>query len=365
MRKIMRQNQTAELARWRLEECQRIRQYQDQGYLVISTQREFPVPCLYDLPQIQYQGMSNYQCPWGTVEELSYRYYALHLDGHDRAELPPQIARWLDKPIEIAVVTVDAAKRQATVQVAEGGTEVLLTDVPVWESPWALLDRINETLRDQGLAIVCQHLEIDEAEDNDNLWLPGMVPTVHNDHTAVPLTGYAHDGNFLVYLGAVGNKTSLKSIWASAVGNGSRKKSRLYLSLGSSVSYPVQGSEYHSPLWAPLPDQNAYHLTLLSRAATEANVQDGVGITYLPIWDSDGDPQTTARKLLVERLDAALPIPVLPEWADALWDAAEDQRWLAEMATGGDCRAGYRLTINVEAWIKLIQEMVEQETLTF
>jgi len=358
--------QDVEMASWKLDDFRQIRRYQDDGYLVFSTGREFPIPCLYDISNLEYE-YGNYKCSWGTIRRRG-GFFVLPVDGN-KAALPPEIARWVGKTLQFAVVTVSATNRQATVRVEENGTEVLLTDVPTWESPWSLLSTVNKALRDQGLAIVCQRLEWAEDEDdveNEGLWPPGTsVPMARNDHTAVYLTGYAHDDGILVYLGAVGHKTSLKSIWASAVKGG--QKGRVYLSLDRPVR-TVRLDNYHSPLWAPLPDQNAYHLVLLGRPATDVHVQDGVAITYLLVWDGDNDPHSRAvraKQLLVERLNAALPIPILPEWADVLWKVAAIHHWLAKINTGGDCRAGYRLSINVKAWIDLIQEMVAQETLTF
>jgi hypothetical protein len=358
-------HKNVELSSWKLEEYRQIRRYQDDGYLVLAGGQEFPGPRLYDVPELKYE-YGSHKCPWGTIRKVQGRWYVLSINGNDK-ELPPEIARWVGKTLQLAVVTVDAARRQATVQVEEDGTGVLLTNVATWQSPWSLLDAVNKTLREQGLAIVCRRLEWTEEEEGndipDQLWPPGTeVPRARNDHTAAHLTGYAHDNGILVYLGAVGHKTSLKSIWASAVKGG--KKRRVHLSLGR--YQPTERlSDYHKPLYAPLPDQFAHHLVLLGRAATEAQMEDGVGITYLLVWAGDDDPQASSRRLLVERLNAALPIPILPEWADALWQAAESRRWLAKIATGGDCRAGHRLTINAEIWINLVRELVDQEALTF
>ncbi len=370
MRKKKISQQSVDLPAWKLGEYNEIRRYQQEGYLVLGNGQELPVPYLHDIPGLEYGYGGNYKSPWGTIKWTHARCHILPLANlANGPELPPEIARWVGKTLQFAVVTVSATNRQATVRVEENGTEVLLTDVPTWESPWTLLSMVNKALRDQGLPIVCQRLEWAEDEDdveNEGLWPPGTsVPTARNDHTAVYLTGYAHDDGILIYLGAVGNKTSLKSIWASAVKGG--QKGRVYLSLDRPVR-TVRLDNYHSPLWAPLPDQDAYHLVLLGRPATDVHVQDGVAITYLLVWDGDNDPHSRAvraKQLLVERLNAALPIPILPEWADVLWKVAAVHHWLVKISTGGDCRAGYRLSINVKAWINLIQEMVAQETLTF
>jgi hypothetical protein len=279
---------------WETRELKEARRYQDEGYLVLTSRsNRYPLPYLYDLPNLEHDPQRTYQTPWGVVRHEGVGSYLLSLeDIANGPELPPEVVKWVGKTLQLAVVTVAAARRQATVRVEEDSTEVLLTDVPTWDSPWSLLPAVNKTLREQGLPIVCNHLDWAMGEEENTgyqLWSPGTpVPMARNDHTAVHLTGYAHDDNLAV----------------------------------QTTRLPA----YHSPLWTPLPDQAAHHLALLGRAATEPYVEDGVGITYLLVWDGDDEPQATAKRLLVERLNAALPIPILPEWADALWQAADSRR---------------------------------------
>jgi hypothetical protein len=85
------------------------------------------------------------------------------------------------------------------------------------------------------------------------------------------------------------------------------------------------------------------------------------GVTYLPVFANGNDEwlEAQAAGLLARRLHEALPLPILGEWADALWEAAQEREWLARGHAGGDCRACWRVSLRAD-WAELVEDLLAQ-----
>ncbi len=48
-----------------------------------------------------------------------------------------------------------------------------------------------------------------------------------------------------------------------------------------------------------------------------------------------------AKQMLISSLSDALPIPILEEWQEALWESAQEDNLIGVLLIGGDCKEGY------------------------
>jgi hypothetical protein len=187
---------------------------------------------------------------------------------------------------------------------------------------------------------------------------PDGVPQIRNEHGSAYVTGYAHDdaGN-LIYLGVVGHKTVLKSIRATVQ---ARQRKKLFLQ-GKPV-YPLP--THYSQTWQHLPDFGAYHATLIADPALPGKWQPGEDVIYLLVSEGellDGStPETRARSMLASRLSETLPIPILNEWQESLWEAGQRENLIAGLDIGGDCQEGYLVHLSETGWKELITRLFKE-----
>jgi len=187
---------------------------------------------------------------------------------------------------------------------------------------------------------------------------PDGVPQMRNEHGSAYVTGYAHDeaGN-LVYLGMVGHKTVLESIRATVQ---ARQRKKLFLQ-GRPV-YPL--ASHYSQTWQHLPDYGAYHATLIADPALPGKWQQGDDMVYILLCDGDlierEKPEEHACQMLPSRLSEALPIPVLREWAETLWEAGFEKGLIAELTTGGDSLVCFTVQLAQSVWAELISKFLKE-----
>jgi hypothetical protein len=316
----------------------------------------WPFPYLHDVPGLRRE-YPKYSCAWGDfspVGRSGLGVYAFQPNERGKQELPPGWSEYaLDAPIQPATAVVDPARRWAKVVTEDGGTIATLTDVAFWDSGSLLLDDFRRLLAKQRVPVIVWRVEWQESDERP-LW-NGPTPQIRNDHAAVSLAGCAYDddGN-LVYLSAVGHKTALEAIRASLMGR--HRKGRLYLSTSSS-SVSLNGLDRYEQVWTPLPDFAAHHAVFVARMALKPEPMDSVA--YLLVFDDD---EAQAKRLLIQRLHEALPIPFLDGWADALWNAAQERRWVARFYAGGDCRGVWRVSLQAE-WAELVEALITQGTI--
>ena len=189
------------------------------------------------------------------------------------------------------------------------------------------------------------------------MW-PIGVPQIRNEHGSACITGYAHDeaGN-LVYLGMVGHKTVLESIRATIQ---ARHRKKLFLQGRPVFPLPM----HYSQTWQHLPDYGTYHAALIADPALPGKWQPGEEVIYLLVFEGellDGStPETQARRVLTSRLSETLPIPILDEWHESLWEAGQRENLIVGLETGGDCQEGYQVQLTESVWKEVITRLLKE-----
>jgi hypothetical protein len=332
---------------------------QKQGHILVSGSKPdngqgLPLPYIHDVPGLRRGSYPyDYVCEWGSFK---YEYeLGSYLFTPHNGQVPPDWDCYdLQAPIQPVTAVIDRARRLATVQTPD--REIVLRYVPVGESPYNLLQQVNAALAQGCQPFVAWRLEWISSEV-DRLW-PEGVPQIRNEHGSVYVTGYAHDeaGN-LVYLGMVGHKTVLESIRATIQ---ARQRKKLFLQ-GRPV-YPL--ATHYSQTWQHLPDYGAYHATLIADPALPGKWQLGEEVVYLLVFEGellDGTTQVNqAERKLTSRLSETLPIPILDEWHEFLWEIGQRENLIIRLDTGGDCREGHLVQLTEDVWKEVITRLLKE-----
>ena len=340
------------------ERASKVANRQKQGYILVSGAKPdngqgFPLPYIHDVPGLRRGSYPfDYECEWGCFK-YEYELSAYLFTPHN-GQVPPGWERYdLQTPIQPVTAVIDRGRRLATVKTKD--REIVLRDVPVGESPYNLLQQVNAALAQICQPFVAWRLEWVSSEV-DRLW-PEGVPQIRNEHGSAYVTGYAHDnaGN-LIYLGMVGHKTVLDSIRATIQ---ARQRRKLFLQ-GRPV-YPL--ATHYSQTWQHLPDYGAYHAILIADPALPGKWQPGEEVVYLLVFEGellDGStPETQAQRMLTSRLSETLPIPILDEWHESLWEAGHKDL-IVGLEAGGDCQAGYQIQVKEVIWEEVISRLIKE-----
>lgn len=192
---------------------------------------------------------------------------------------------------------------------------------------------------------------------------------VGNDHVAAECAGLALDGDTVVLMDLVGYKTALKSLWASAVG-GTRKA--FFVFGAEAGTLRVRGGDpsttTYRTFWQPLPEQNAHnlvlcHAQLIAPASHTSGMSDTVTSQPFYVID-DGNPQRPVAARFLALLNEALDLPLLPAWADWLWQAGLEDQLINAIRAGGDVNGAWRVETTSDAWAGLVQGGLVQGALT-
>ena len=144
-----------------------------------------------------------------------------------------------------------------------------------------------------------------------------------------------------------------------------RQRKKLFLQ-GRPV-YPL--ATHYCQTWQHLPDYGAYHATLIADPGLPGKWQSGEDVVYILVFEGDlteGEiPEEHACQMLPSRLSEALPIPVLREWAETLWEAGVGQDLIAKLTTGGDSLAGFQIRISDMVWVYLPSRLLKEGKLEF
>ena len=178
-----------------------------------------------------------------------------------------------------------------------------------------------------------------------------------NDQVSVPLVGYVLDPetNEVVYLHIAGHKTALRSIWGALSNGGSQTVS---ISGGGHHHFACSSHNYSTFSETVDPDTNLYRLIVADRRATD---QEAEGRAYLVIPRSETDLDLGT--VLAARLNALLPIPVLPEWGKTLRRRGiADDKLLTPCLYGGDVEKAFLIT--EDGWIELVEELIQNGELS-
>ncbi|OGO62761.1 MAG: hypothetical protein A2Z45_10930 [Chloroflexi bacterium RBG_19FT_COMBO_55_16] len=155
----------------------------------------------------------------------------------------------------------------------------------------------------------------------------------------------------------VGHKTVLESIRASIQ---ARQRKKLFLQ-GRPV-YPL--ATHYCQTWQHLPDYGAYHAALIADPALPGKWQPGEDMIYLLVFEGEllggWTPDTLARQMLISRLSETLPIPVLDEWNESLWEVAQMENLIVGLETGGDCQEEYLVQLTETVWKEVITRLLKE-----
>jgi hypothetical protein len=114
-------------------------------------------------------------------------------------------------------------------------------------------------------------------------------------------------------------------------------------------SYSQEFDTYSAPLDA---DTNLYRLMVTDQRATDREVE---GRAYLII--PKADCALHLGRVFAARLNALLPVPVLPEWGEVLLDHGLDEELLKPCLYGGDVAQAY--AIGRQGWVESINQLVQ------
>lgn len=190
---------------------------------------------------------------------------------------------------------------------------------------------------------------------------------IGNEQINVPVVGAVADGQSVIYLHAVGNKTALKSIWASLnVNNTSLRHGLTFsgnvvrddvylprLAVGTSNYYTYSEQIDGTPL---------YRLLMIDKAAVDSRQET----TYLLIRkeedNQNGEVTDEDYRRFASRLNDALSIPILHEWGKPLYHAGIKRKIVTFCQAIGDVKIALALKKD-KAWYDLVASLIQDGTL--
>jgi len=186
---------------------------------------------------------------------------------------------------------------------------------------------------------------------------------VFNKEVGVPLVGYATDDmNEIVYLHIVGHKSAIRSIWATLNSSG-----RKPVTIDAPHDYGRRYSTHNYVTYsAPVDtDTGLYRLLIVDRRATAQEVDRAYLLVYKGNDTTEADIEANIDLAFAARLNAVLPIPILPQWGRRLRQEGEgvEKDMVQACAVGGDVAAAYIITPDPR-WIELVESLVQSGELT-
>ena len=193
---------------------------------------------------------------------------------------------------------------------------------------------------------------------------------VYNDQAAIECCGYALDGEMLVFLDVVGYKTACKSIWASTVNN-PRKTYRI------TGNIAVNGGEIkltrYRAFWMELPEQSAHNLIICNTRMLDAapngveakNLGGKLAQPFYLATMGQKEHEDDMHARFVALLNQSLEIPIMPTWANWLWQAGIAAELISPLKNGGCVIDAWRVTPNADAWAEAVQTGVKTGGIQF
>jgi hypothetical protein len=341
----------------RIEELRTAQQEaQAHGKVLISSYEQFWLPCLNDLPDVDYQGRDHYTAPYGTFDAAPRIPFhgALWFTPKPGTELPAQLMNQREWKAGIGIVDLNAR----TVKIQSDDVEVTFTSINISQSPSELLREINrELVRVQSGVYLYRIEPVRDATPVPHLYPDGRIPILSNSHTRADVTGYAvlKDRPYqhtLVYVGIAAHKTSVESLWASLIrGKG-----------GSSLQgTSVLADGEVKMMTHPLPEFNVLHAGILCRKALPGKWEAKDDAAYALVFENEA-VEEKLKTLTIKRLQETLAFPIPDDWAQTLWEYSLDAEYIQRLDTGGDCRGGVRIDLS-KPWVDLVQGLLDQNIL--
>jgi len=267
----------------------------------------------------------------------------------------PKVIEDYRPPKEVEVV-LDQATRVATIKT--GDTTITFSGVNVFDRLDRILDEINGELYRLNTGYWAWRIEMIPDPEAGSKPFSNGIPVVSNKQIRLAVTGYAYeDGTRTIhYLGVVGYKTSIESLRATLL----QAKPFILEDAGHPEGlYPLPKYEQ---VWQAMAEYSSHHSVFIAHQALPGKwTPEDNTISLLVFHGTEGaeNPGAEIKRQFISRLNEALEIPIVPEWADALWDAAKLTRFVRKMTVGGDCLAGILVNLNAD-WNHLVETLLEE-----
>jgi len=253
--------------------------------------------------------------------------------------------------IHLAEARLDLGAAAITVQVEE--RLYTFTNVEIWKPLYTLLKDLNSMFAAQGTGINVWRIEA-EGRPRETRFPEGVM-TLSSAQASTSLLGFAaDDSGALVYLSILGHKVLIASMKATLA-------SGKYMTASArSHQYYLRGADRYECVTLPMAEYGETHAVMVNRRALPGRWEPGDTSAFLLVFAAQADARKEALRLLVERLNEALPIPVLPAWAEEIWIAAEHAGFLKSLSVSGDVSGGYEILLHRD-WVKLVHDLIANQ----
>lgn len=325
---------------------------QEQGQFVVDLRNELPLPRHDSLDHLryssQYDGSGSYYAYENAWGMFSYapddRTLLILRKGSPPVELLPQ------PRLEIATATLHSGY----VAIHNNGSSFEI-DMPTPERmSYTTLLQVNELLRTEQVPIVVWQLE-EAVEDKTPLI------RILNDSAVVFASSaiWSPDEQQLVAAQIVTTSHELlKAIKASLANNNT--KSYLAVKTPSDNAYLKGARKGYIAVNNNLAQANAEGTVtaLLHPLSGDPQAQTS-DFFYLVVAPDEGLAQK-----FIERLDLAIPWPLMPEWAEYLLEAGKAANLVQSLpGSGSDFAAGLRIEKNESRWQQLLTEGLKDRSI--
>lgn len=342
------------------EKVNRIIARQKGGKIVIAAYKDGSgLPTREDLGQELTRAAYPYDYAVGRAGFLKYDSdLGLYLFTAKSGEkLPSVLVNY--RPLTLAEAILEIQERRINIQCGE--INVTFTNVQSWKGLHEVLREINEELVRVNSGIVVWKViskENGKAKPDDRLFSEA-VPKLRNGQALAHVTGYAYDTDHnLAYIGLVSYKTSLESL-------------RVTLMCGKLLQMTQDGmsdislipTDKYEQAWQAMQEYTSHHVGFVSRLALPGKWEPENLSGYLLVFRGTSDPGTEMIRLFIERIKEALEVPILDEWATAIWKHACNRKLVQDLVVGGDCILGARIDLKAD-WQELLTELLAQEDIS-
>jgi hypothetical protein len=190
-----------------------------------------------------------------------------------------------------------------------------------------------------------------------------------NQQTSVTALGLAINGN-AYYASLVGPRNAAKSVWASLTG----KNTRTYVSGWHWRNFRF--AETTRQFWQPLPNTAWHHAVFVARAPNLLLAVDPGGAALDPWKDARARQELVARQRpetlhrFMAYLNEASDAPLLPDWAEALWNfSLASWREIGAPGPGltaldcyGDCLGAWLIDLEFP-WVEAVQTLLRSRSI--
>lgn len=188
----------------------------------------------------------------------------------------------------------------------------------------------------------------------DGDWIDLREYSVSNHETRGAVAGYAMHDNGLVYIHIAGPQSSVKSILATLIQG-------RYVTMYVPDYRHAYGMYDYRMFLNPIPGTREYRgILVVNSALQRPGAEDRWAYLLIP----PGTSQDEVYRLFAMKVNSILPIPVLPEWGEALLPQAKDAGLVDRLETGGDIADGLAIRTAVEEWTGLINRMLVEGDLS-